>query len=203
MNLKELINLHKKGYIEWSGYKSALKSSSEKKQQPQVVEIINFMNDLYGRNFDPNSSSTSTNLINRLKKYSAEDIRLVISNRYVAWKDSPTMEKHLNPTTIFRPSKFEKYLEEAKRTREGERYTSAHRIDLKDGDEITALIADNFSDRDLYYIKVYQTGDRGERRGTGASATRYGKDIKRTLKIQGNEILRGNKREFIYTYKMK
>lgn len=200
---EEMINLHKKGFIKWSGLNAAQKALRKERVTPQVAGIIDFMNDLYGRNFDSKSSSTSTNLINRLSQHSEEDIKLVISNRYVVWGGDPIMEKHLNPTTIFRPSKFDKYLEEARRTKEGERYTSASKIDLKDGDEISALTALNFSDEDLYHIKVYRTSDQGKPLGTGMSATRKGKDIKRSLRIQDGEVRRGGKKEYIYTFKMK
>ena len=155
------------------------------------------MNKLYRRKFNPDSESTINNLRNRLEKHSLEDIKKVIANRYSEWKDDTTMQRHLNPTTIFRPSKFDKYLEEALRTRVGESFVAANNINLKDGDEITLEIANTFIDKDTYNIKIYQVDGDGNRRANGLSATRYGKDIKKAILLQQrSEIL-----EYRYYYK--
>lgn len=197
-----LIKLQDNGYIKWSGYKSAKKSLEDKAVSPQVVEVIDFMNKLYGRKFDASSPSTTKNLKERLKKHDVETIKRVVANRYAEWKDDAVMCKHLNPTTIFRPSKFDKYLEDVLRTKKGESFVSAQKIDLKQGDEITAEIAKTFSDNDVYTIKTYQCDTNGNKRGNGMEAKRYGRDIKKMLKVQENLAKRGL-REHIYTYQNK
>lgn len=179
----ELVSLHERGYIKWSGYKAAKKSLENSRSKDDIINIIEFMNNLYNRKFDPNSSSSTTHLRNRLENNSIDDIKLVISNRYKEWKDDPMMEKHLNPTTIFRPSKFDKYLEEAKRTRVGESFVAANNSNLEHGDEITSKNVKSFALDDTYNIKIYQCSD-GNIIGNGMHATRYGRDIMRMLKMQ-------------------
>ena len=107
--------MHKNKFIEWSGYKKTSQLIKQELITPDVRECIIFFNLLCKRNFDFTSLETTKSLRNRLLDHSVEDIKLVISNRYIAWKDDSTMSPHLNPTTIFRPSKFPKYLEEALR----------------------------------------------------------------------------------------
>ena len=180
----ELISLEERNFIRWSGYKGAKKSVGEAKSNPDVIDVIEFMNGLYNRGFDPDSKSSTINLRNRLKEHSIKDIKLVIANRYKVWKDDETMKIHLNPTTIFRPSKFDKYLEEARSTRVGESFVAAENINLNHGDEITEEISNTFIDNDTYNIKIYETDGEGNRRSNGVRATRYGRDIKKMINLQ-------------------
>lgn len=196
---EDLIHLHEVGFIKWSGYNSAIKSIAKVKSSPDVLEAVNFMNILYGRKFDPNSQSTTKNLRNRLEEHGLDVIKKVIANRYVEWKDDAIMSKHLNPTTIFRPTKFDKYLEEALRTKQGESFVSAEKIGLKNGDFITLENSETFSDEDVYSIKTYQCDSDGNKRGSGMSCKRYGKDIKKMIKMQERLANRGT-REHIYQY---
>lgn len=180
---QELIELQEDGYLKWSGYKSAKKSFEVDVWKNQRIEVIDFMNNLYRRNFRNDSSAVKTNLTQRLIENGIEDVKLVIANRYSEWKDDSFMSKYLTPETIFKKSKFDKYLEEAQRTRVGESFTTADNIDLKNGDEITLEVVEKFSDDDTYNLKIYRTSPSGELLGTGNKATRYGKDIKKTLKL--------------------
>ena len=181
---RELVSLEDAGYIKWSGYKTAKRTLEDTKMNPDVLDVINFMNGLYNRDFDPNAASSTTNLRNRLKEHSVDDIKLVVANRYSEWKDSSVMKSNLNPGTIFRPSKFSKYLEEARRTRVGESFVAAKNSNLENGDEITSKVVQSFIDNDTYNIKIYQTDGEGNKRASGVGATRYGKDIKKMLKLQ-------------------
>lgn len=196
---EELIKLHDAGFIEWSGYKTAKRIKEEKGLDKDLVHIVEFMNELYSRNFDVESTATTKNLVRRMKTCSIEDIKLVIANRYVEWKDDIKMKKHLNPTTIFRPSKFDKYLEVAKRTREGEKFIQAKNINLQHGDEITIDVVNTFIDEESYNIKTFRL-EEGRRTGLGMEGIRLGKDIKKSLKIQERLFLQGSPREFTYTY---
>ena len=119
---EDLIFLHENGYIKWSGYKNAQKSIEGGAMSLDVKDVIGFMNDLYGRGFNPKSSSSTANLIPRLRENDIDDVKLVVANRYAEWKDDSVMKMHLNPGTIFKKSKFDKYLEEAKRSRVGESF---------------------------------------------------------------------------------
>lgn len=182
---EDLISLHDKGYITWSGYNAAKKSLEQKIINPKITHLMQFMGDLYRKKFQI-ADSRITLLTALLKKYSEEDIKLVIANRYLVWKDSEEMKKYLVPETVFRMSKFIKYLEEVQSTREGESLLKASEIDLKNGDEITYEISLSFIDKEVYEFKYYDLNPNGDRVGLPTKESRYGRDIKRLLKIQKN-----------------
>lgn len=195
---KDLIFLHQEKYIRWSGYKSAVKSLESTKISPDVVEIITFMNNLYKRKFDPNASNTE--LRNRLRDHDVEDIKKVVANRYAAWKDEPVMAVHLHPSTIFRKSKFDKYLEEVRRTRQGESFVQISELNIKSGDELTEDNVTTFIDSDLYSLRTYKIDKNGARIGSGVKSKRTGKALKSLVKIQFNKLERDGYREESYCY---
>ena len=193
---QDLIILHKAEYIEWSGYSAAIKSESKKLDDPKVEEVITFMNKLYGRNFKADSLYATKELRVRLTENSVEDVKAVVANRYVEWKDDAVMSKHLNPSTIFRPSKFDKYVEEALRTRAGQSLLKAEQINLNQGDEITLSMKENILDKDVYTIKTYDLDNAGNRIGSGMLSKVYGKDLVKMLKAQSLRSVKEN--EYIY-----
>lgn len=192
---EDLIYLHKAGFLKWSGYNSALKSLKEKQVLPEVIEVMDFMNDLYGTKFKSTTKSITTFIVTRLKENSIDDLKLVVANRYAVWKDDPFMCKYLKPDTIFRASKFPKYLEEAIRTRQGESFLNASKINLKKGDLITLDLSKTFSDKDIYKVKIFSLRG-GVRVGSGQIEKMYGKEIKRSLKILENR--RDVEQEYVY-----
>jgi uncharacterized phage protein (TIGR02220 family) len=196
----ELIKLHEKNLIEWSGYKAAKKLESDKSVNPDVIEAVSFMNALYKRSFSPTAASTITSLTQRIKEYGLEDVKRVISNRYTVWKDDPVMNVHLNPTTIFRLSKFQKYLEEAKRTQKGSAILQADKTNLKNGQEITLEVAETLLDDEVYSVKIHKVSKKGVVSGIGQDSKDYGKDIRKTLMIRDRQVRFGGDKEFIYIY---
>ena len=199
--IPELVYLHENNFIEWSGYKNAKKSLENIEYHDDVILIIDFMNKLYKRNFKVKTYNTIT--LGILKDNSIKDVKLVISNRYKVWKDDSFMSKYLTPSTIFRPKHFDKYLEEALHTRVGESIISADRIELKNGDEITSKIAKTFIDSDTYDLKIYSTDGEGNKRGSGKSITRYGKDIRKLMSLQDTNEKYNGVREYLYFYLAK
>ena len=196
----DLILLHEKGFIEWSGYKAAKKYVEEKGANPDVIEIIDFLNNLYRTDFKYESASHYANLLNRLKDNSKDDIKRVVANRFDEWKNDPVMSKHLNPSTIFRASKFPKYLEEVNRTRKGERFLNSSKIGLNDGDAIDIENCDSLLDEETYLLTISYK-DRDEKEVSTEVIYKFGKDIKRSLKIQQKTIEFGGWLEFSYNYK--
>jgi glutaredoxin-related protein len=197
-NKEELISLHKLGFITWSGYVNAVESLKKKEVSPQVTDILNFMSNLYRKGISP-TEERSRLLHTLLEKYSVDEIKMVVSNRYVVWKDEPVMCKHLVPETIFRLSKFVKYLEEANHTKEGESFLTASNISLNEGDEITLEIVNRFSDQDTYTVISYELNNEGEKITRGSKITRYGKDLKQLLKIRDNQ----EQKDFMLIYTQK
>ena len=197
---QDLIVLHDMQYIEWSGYNNAKESLKNIETAPDVVEVIEFMNKLYGRNFKANSEYATKGLKERLNNYTVDQIKLVVSNRYVEWKDDAVMMKHLNPTTIFRPSKFEKYIEEAERTNTGRSLVEVDKISLEHGQEIAFDIVDSILDKDVYNIRTYDVDSNKNKLTSGISSKVYGKDLKKLLKTQQQRVERGDVVEFVYIY---
>ncbi len=152
---EDLIYLHEKNFIEWGGYKESKKHLKAIRDTSREEGILTFMNGVYGRNFSSKSSKNVSLLTSLLNKYEEDEIKLVISNRYLEWKDEPAMSKHLNPTTVFRLSNFEKYLEEAIYTRVGEAIVAVKGIDLEVGDIINANHIDALRKEHIYNIKIY------------------------------------------------
>jgi uncharacterized phage protein (TIGR02220 family) len=200
---EDLIWLHENNFIKWSGYENAKKTLEVVALEPDVINLIEFMNTLYRRKFLPGSGTTRANLVNRLKTNSVEDIKKVISNRYLVWKDDSRMSKYLQPSTIFKASNFDKYLEEARHTKEGESFVNAEKLDLKDGTEINMSIANELIATDTYNLKMYFTDGEGNRRGSSRKVVRYGKDIKSLIRVEDlNEKFNGV-REHLYYYNTK
>jgi len=194
---EDLIYLHDKGFISWSGIGRAKKSIEDRVMEKEVVEVIDFMNNLYRRGFS--YKAYRNDVLRLLKDYSIEDIKKVISNRYVAWKDEPKMSMHLQPSTLFRAKNFIKYLDEANHTREGESFVNASNLNLGDGVEITLDISKQLVGTDTYNLYMYSTNGDGEKRGSSQKVSRYGKDIVKMLLVQDmNE--RHGVREYRYYY---
>lgn len=82
----------------------------------RATDILNFLNEKTGRKFDaltPNGEQTASLqiIIDRLKSgYEDDKIRQVIVRQCRLWINDPEMRKFLQPSTLFRKSKFENYL---------------------------------------------------------------------------------------------
>jgi uncharacterized phage protein (TIGR02220 family) len=204
VNMKEanpsLELLHKKGYIKWSGFAAYENGLKKIKTNPHIVEVIEFMNNLYDRKFNPHSEASVKNLRNRLDEHSVEDIKKVVANRYAEWKDDEMMSKHLTPHTIFRPSKFDKYLEEAKRTHQGESLVLIDKLNISHGDELLPTMIDSLVGNDIYSIKTYETDNYGRYLDKGQVSKMYGVDLKKLLRIQKDRKERGLIKETVYKY---
>ena len=80
----------------------------------QAVEtVISHLNELAGTHYRPTKADTIKVITARLKEgYSVDDLRLVVSYKCDEWMGTD-MQKYLRPETLFRPSKFEGYLNAA------------------------------------------------------------------------------------------
>jgi uncharacterized phage protein (TIGR02220 family) len=197
---EQFIKLHELGFIEWSGYIQAKNSLEEVSIKPQVVEIIDFMNDLYKQNNQYTSKSHYPALLERIKEHTVEEIKMVIANRYEVWKDDKVMSNNLRPSTIFRPSKFDKYFEEASRTRKGLKFVGIEKVGLVEGEEITLDIAKSFTETETYYLCINILDELGNKIRS-ENIFKRGKDIITALKNRDTEISYGGKKNFMYVYK--
>lgn len=75
-----------------------------------IKEIVDYLNEKMGTKYRASTKSTASCINARLKEgYKVENFKTVIDKKYKEWKGTE-MEKYLTPDTLFRPSKFEKYL---------------------------------------------------------------------------------------------
>ena len=77
-----------------------------------IVEIVNYLNDVAGKNFRHTTRKTQTLIKARLREgFTVDDFKRVIDNKTKEWKHDPKMNKYLRPETLF-GTKFESYLNE-------------------------------------------------------------------------------------------
>jgi|GEM_PF-7004657 len=81
------------------------------------AQIINYLNQKTGKKFSPTSRHTRGLIAARLREgYTLNDFKKVIDNKVMSWKgrivDGAPMDNYLRPDTLFRPTKFESYLNE-------------------------------------------------------------------------------------------
>ena len=82
----------------------------------EIKQIIDYLNQKTQSNFKPNTEATKKSITARLKEgYTVEDFKRVIDAKVKDWADNSEMREYLRPQTLFRPSNFESYLNEANR----------------------------------------------------------------------------------------
>lgn len=78
-----------------------------------VEQVISHLNSLANTRYRPTRADTIKVITARLKEgYSVDDLKLVVSYKCDEWMGTD-MQKYLRPETLFRPSKFEGYLNAA------------------------------------------------------------------------------------------
>lgn len=81
----------------------------------KVTEIVAYLNEVCGTNYRANSAQTQKNINGRLGEgFTVDDFKLVIDSKAQEWKGTD-MEQYLRPDTLFRPTKFESYVNYAKK----------------------------------------------------------------------------------------
>ena len=87
-------------------------------QVDPVSEIVDYLNEKTQSNFKAKTDNTKKAIMARLKEgYTVEDFKKVIDDKVKDWADDAEMRGYLRPSTLFRPSNFEAYLNEANRPR--------------------------------------------------------------------------------------
>lgn len=85
------------------------KTGEDKQQRADADAVIDYLNAKAGkayRKLDSNRRHITARLADG---YTVDDCKRVVDIKCAEWKDTD-MEKHLNCETLFRPSKFDKYL---------------------------------------------------------------------------------------------
>lgn len=80
------------------------------KNNKYIVEIIDYLNERTGQHYKYNNKNTVSHIEERLNEgFNVDDFKIVIDKMCVEWMNTD-MQKYLRPDTLFRPSKFESYL---------------------------------------------------------------------------------------------
>lgn len=80
----------------------------------EAATVITHLNQKTGKSFRVQAKSNQEHIDARIAEgYQVSDLIAVIDNMVPRWMGDPKMEQFLNPTTLFRPKNFEKYLNAA------------------------------------------------------------------------------------------
>lgn len=91
------------------------KKAKETKADTEATEIIEYLNAKTGSSYRATTEANIKPIRARLNdKYTVEDCKRVIDSKVGQWLNNPEMNKFLRPETLFRPSKFEGYLNECR-----------------------------------------------------------------------------------------
>lgn len=83
-----------------------------------IDEVIGHLNEATQSNFKKSTEAYRKTIRARLNEgYTLDDFKKVIDSRVTIWGDDERMREYLRPQTLFRPSNFEAYLNEANRPR--------------------------------------------------------------------------------------
>lgn len=85
-------------------------STNKDNKENKIKEIVDYLNQKLGTKYRATTKSICSSINARLEEnYTVEDFKTVIDKKYKEWKGTE-FEKYLTPDTLFRPTKFEKYL---------------------------------------------------------------------------------------------
>lgn len=92
-------------------------NKKEKKDNSDACkEVIEYLNLKSGKAFTPTNAMTIKHINGRLKDgYTIDDMKKVIDTKVSEWKNTD-YEKYIRPDTLFRPSKFENYVNQTNNT---------------------------------------------------------------------------------------
>lgn len=94
--------------------KPAANSEYENEIETKIDIVVAFLNKTLNTNYKSTTKSTRDSIRARLREFPLEDVQLVIENQNKLWRNDEKMKHYLTPDTLFRPSNFEKYLNDAK-----------------------------------------------------------------------------------------
>jgi uncharacterized phage protein (TIGR02220 family) len=101
-------NLNPKNNVELNlGSETDLEAADNEKMAKQIIDHLN---ERTGSHYKYSSSSMKVIFARLHDNFTVEDCITVIDKKSDEWLDNPEMAQYLRPETLFRPSKFEGYL---------------------------------------------------------------------------------------------
>ena len=93
------------------GEEESALDSNQSERNAQISEVISHLNAVCGTSYRPNAETSRKYIGARLSEgYTVADCIRVIDNMAAQWLHDERMRRYLRPTTLFRPEKFEGYL---------------------------------------------------------------------------------------------
>lgn len=91
------------------------KKAKETKTDTEATEVLEYLNAKTGSKYRASTEANVKPIRARLNDgYTVEDCKKVIDTKAGQWLNNPDMVKYLRPETLFRPSKFESYINECR-----------------------------------------------------------------------------------------
>lgn len=84
---------------------------SRVEESKDIDIVISYLNDRAGKSFR-GAKADKAMIGQRLKDYGMDCVKSVIDKKAAKWKDDPKMRDYLRPSTLFRPSNFDAYVNE-------------------------------------------------------------------------------------------
>lgn len=78
--------------------------------ETKELKILNYLNEMSGKHFRPIKTNLKPISARFKDGYNLKEMKEVIMIKTLEWKNNEVMAVHLCPTTLFRPSNFEKYI---------------------------------------------------------------------------------------------
>lgn len=114
------------------------------------IEVLNLLNELAGKKFKPIKSNIGP-ISARLKDgYTVQELKEIVQVKTLEWKNNEVMNPHLCPTTLFRPSNADKYLNQLLSIKANPEKYAKHFAELNkikrsaadDADDLAAMYGD-------------------------------------------------------------
>lgn len=83
------------------------------KNEQEVDIVISYLNDATGKKFKGAKTDRSAISARLSEGYTMDQVKSVIDRKAREWGGDPKMDKYLRPSTLFRPSSFEGYVNES------------------------------------------------------------------------------------------
>lgn len=84
---------------------------AEEEEDKKITEVLRYLNEKIGKNFDVDSESNRRFVAGRLKDgYKVEDLKRVVDVMVEKWANDSKMRFFLRPETLFNPTKFQTYV---------------------------------------------------------------------------------------------
>ena len=112
-NKTEIANaMHAKGLDEWTIKEILDKLPTKVTTHPDAIEVLDYLNKMAKKRFSARRSNLNFINVRLQEGITAQQLKQVIELKVFQWANDYQMKNHLNPETLFRPSKIEKYLQE-------------------------------------------------------------------------------------------